>query len=143
VDGVVTSDGVRPSLSPDGGTVAYIHQGDALVREIAKVPKELYLAAQAAALRSLALNKAKQAGLALIMCAADMDDTLLPNNGNWQDALTPYLGDKSLLDGFNYTYGGGPMANIESPATTMIGFVNGPGGRAVVYADGHAKWIPN
>src|SRR5207237_1148307 len=37
--------------------------------------------------------------------------------------------------------GGAPAG--ESPAETVLGYASGTGGRAVVYADGHAKWIPD
>ena len=33
------------------------------------------------------------------------------------------------------------MASIQNPADTEMGYVVGPGGSAVVFADGHAKWV--
>jgi prepilin-type processing-associated H-X9-DG protein len=140
--GLVTSDGFNGSLSPSLEAVAYSHQGTAMVRQIVQVPKSAFYQARDAAMRSLAINKAKQVGLALTMLANDHDD-VLPGKDGWQDKILPYVLNKGMIDGFNYTFGGGPESGIDKPADTMLGFVNGPGGRAVVYADGHVKWVPN
>jgi prepilin-type processing-associated H-X9-DG protein len=43
------------------------------------------------------------------------------------------------MEGFNYTFGGGPL-NGKDPSKTMLGFLSGAGGKAVVYADGHVVW---
>ena len=51
--------------------------------------------------------------------------------------------NRDLMNDFNYTFKGGDLANVEDPANTELGFVVGPGGRAVVYVDGHAKWVAN
>ena len=40
----------------------------------------------------------------------------------------------------NYTYPGGPLSEIASPATTVIGTMKGASGQAIIYADGHVKW---
>ena len=48
-----------------------------------------------------------------------------------------------LFNGFVYTYGGGALKDIDSPTTTETGYVNGPNGKAVIYADGHVKWRRN
>ena len=40
--------------------------------------------------------------------------------------------------------GGEELAQAKAaqyPAGTEVGYISGPGGRAVVYADGHVKWI--
>ena len=85
------------------------------------------------------MNNAKQLGLAAIMWAEDHDETLPgPNDINSQ--LHPYLLNDALFDQFTYTYSGGPMAAISSPADTVLGTVDGPGGQAVIYSDGHVKW---
>jgi hypothetical protein len=142
IAGLVTSDGTNGALSPTFNAVAYSHLGTVMVRQIVQVPREAYLKARDASLRTAALSKAKQNGLALIMWAGDNDDNF-PSKDGWQDGIKPYVLNASIIDGFNYTFGGGPVSGIADPANTMLGFVNGPGGRAVVYADGHARWVPN
>lgn len=141
--GVVTTDGTRGLLSPKGDAIAYVSQGSAMVRLIAKVPRSAYDQARMAAERSAALSNAKQAALALIMYAADMDDTLPNGDIDLRARVGPYMRNSSILSSFTYTFGGGDMKSIQNPAGTEIGYVTGPGGRAVAYADGHVRWIPD
>ena len=89
------------------------------------------------------MSNAKQAALALIMFANDTDDTYPSQDVDLRGKLGPYLKDPSLLDKFTYTFAGGSANSIDRPAETQIGYVSGPGGRAVAYADGHVKWIPD
>ncbi len=131
----------RPQLSPNSAAVAYVDAGALLVREIKEInPKfaeELLEAAEKAEMLSIA----KQVGTAIVIYAADMDD-VLPSPDKFND-ISPYLRNNDMMKSFTYTYSGGPMKNIGKPAETELGYVQGATGRAVVYADGHAKWIPN
>lgn len=140
--GIVSSDGTKPSLSPKGDAVAYIDQGVAMVRTFTRVPRKSFEDALLAEERAKVLSRAKQVGLALMIYANDSDDTY-PGAGDVTDLLMPYAKDRSIFDGFTYTYGGGKITDIAEPASTEIGFVTGPGGRAVIYADGHVKWRPD
>lgn len=138
---VVTTDGTEAAMSPRLDAVAYVSQGITMIRRMNKVdPKEVLLARDAQA-RKEALERAKQVGLAILMFAGDNEDRYPPNKG-WQDAIAPYLRNSKVGDGFNYTFGGGDATRIENPATMELGFFDCPGGRAVVYADGHAKFVP-
>ena len=66
-----------------------------------------------------------------------------------RDAAGPYLKNPSVFEnpgtgdnGFVYSYGGPTgLAQITSPATTQLGYVSGPGGRAIIWADGHVTWV--
>jgi len=143
-DGValVSSDASQGVLSPMSSAIAYVHQGSALVRPLVRVPKELYLAAKQAAEKTLAISNAKQAALALIIFAADNNDTLPSEGGDWRSLVDPYLKNPGLLSGFVFTLPGKNLGKIESPADTVLGYFPGPGGRAVAYADGHVIWKP-
>jgi hypothetical protein len=141
--GILTTDGTKPNFSPKFDAVAYVSQSNLMVRLLARVPRDAYDQARMAAARSEALNKAKQVGLGFIMYASDMDDVLPGQDADIRTLIGPYLKNDSLFDGFNYTFGGGNVQDVEKPAETEMGFVPGPGGRAVVYIDGHAKWIPD
>jgi hypothetical protein len=138
----VSSDGVQGEISPAGDYVAYVHHGVAMVRPLIHIPKEIFLEALAKAKRIEALNNAKQVGLALIMFASDNDDKLPGADANWSDSVNPYLRDASLLNGFVFSLSGTDLSKVDKPSETEMGYVPGPGGRAVVYADGHAKWVP-
>jgi prepilin-type processing-associated H-X9-DG protein len=115
----------------------------AMVRPLTSIPKELALKAMEAAERTKILSDAKQVALGLIMYSSDHDDTLPGNGGDWASLISPYLRNNSLMDGFVYTFAGGNLADVQDPAKTEIGYKSGPGGRAVAYADGHVRWIPD
>jgi hypothetical protein len=126
-------------LRPAGDGVFYQSQGALWFAPFLRLNQAQFLAARRAALRALALNNAKQAGLGLIMYAQDYDE-VLPSPDGIKDKILPYIKEGSVMESFTYTYGGGKLADIEKPAETVLGYVLGPGGRAIVYADGHAKW---
>ena len=129
-------------LGPTEKSIAYIDNGALLLREIRPFDHELAERMKIEALKAEALSRAKRVGTALMMYAADMDD-VLPNGENFVGRLSPYLKNRQMLDGFSYTFAGGPVTQLKDPASTELGFTMGPGGRAVVYADGHAKWVPD
>ena len=139
--GVVTTDGTGGLISPKGDAVAYLAQGSAVVRPLARVARAEYDAAILAAKKAVAMSNAKQAGLAILMFAGDHDDRY-PGQSEI-DGIMPYLKDQGIFGSFSYTYGGGLATDIDKPAEQEIGYVSGPGGRAVVYSDGHVKWRPD
>ena len=137
--GLVTSDGAMPVLSPKNDAVAYLSAGGAYVRTLVRLGRKAYEASLIDAARQKALRQAKEAGTALSMYAMDADDAF-PPGGNIPDVVGPYARDVASLQALVYTFGGGVPGSKDG---TEIGYVPGPGGRAVVYADGTVKWIPD
>lgn len=129
---LLCADGTDGQISPRGDAVLYLSQNVAWVAPLSHLPREAFVQA----LRATAMSNAKQAGLALIMYSQDYDEVLPPSG----DVVSPYLKNDDILDGLNYTYGGGPFKDIENPSQTTLGIFPGPGGIAVIYADGHVKW---
>lgn len=140
---VVTTDGTQGGLSPKLNGVSYEAQGSLMVRPMLKLSYEAYLRAKENAERLAAINDAKQAALGLIMYSADYDDNMLANSAGWQDQLMPYIKNQDILDNFQYTFAGGLTTGIADPSSTVLGYVNGPNGRAIAYLDGHVNWVPN
>jgi hypothetical protein len=140
---LIAADVDHALLSPGLNAVYYSTKGVGMVRLLMKMPKEAALKALEAAAKAKVMSDAKQVGTAFHIYAADMDDVLPSNASDWMTALSPYLKNNSLMEGFVYTFGGGNIGDIENPASTELGHKQGPGGRAVVYADGHVKWIPD
>jgi hypothetical protein len=136
---LLSSDSTGGELMARGEMALYQSQGAVWAVPLLPIDRATFLVMKQQAERVATMNKAKQAGLALLMFAEDNDETL-PNSDNLANNLAPYLGDSSVLDGFNYTYPGGPLSDIASPAETVIGSMNGPGGKAIIYADGHVRW---
>lgn len=139
---VVSTDAAFGQLSPTYSAVSYRSQGCEMVRPLVKVSLEAYKQARTAAIRSKIIDRAKQVVLGLLMYSNDYDDNLVSNAGNWQSQIEPYLKDMNLMDGFNLVFPGGLSTAIQNPAETVLGYIDGPGGRAVAYADGHVRWIP-
>ncbi|MBI3721736.1 MAG: hypothetical protein HY248_04210, partial [Fimbriimonas ginsengisoli] len=134
-------------LAPDGGAAVYVSQGAAWVMPFLRVSREQFLEARRAALRSVAISNAKQIGLAIMMYIQDYDETYPPAGATINDRLSPYLKNKESFNtpgtdtpGFVYLSDVSPQSSINEPATTTIGYLLGPGGRALIYADGHVVW---
>ena len=139
--GVLTTDGSQAELSPKENAVAYVSGETVMVRRLVRVPRKAFDDARLAALKAAAVNNAKQAALGLLMYSADYDDNY-PSQGDYTK-IAPYLKNDAIMNSFSYTFHGGNAVDIEKPAETELGYVPGPGGRAVAYADGHVKWIPD
>jgi len=131
------------SISPKEDAVLTFQGGIVTLRQLVHIPKDAFEKALEVAERMKVMNQAKQAALGVIMFATDNDDQYPSCNGDWASQITPYVKDNSILNGFTYTFKGGNASDIESPAETEIGYSQGVGGRAVAYADGHVKWIPD
>ena len=137
---LVAADCTLALLSPNCDRVLYLGGGSLFWRNIQTIDLAEYQKALDQAEREAAIQNAKEAALALIMYASDYDDVY---PGSLPGDLDAYTKDSSILDGFIYTFQGGNMSDIASPAETEMGYIEGPGGRAVAYTDGHVKWIPN
>ncbi len=130
----VTSADVAPGLS----CVTFLQNRMLWVRRLVKVDLEAYAIARRIAIKSDAMNKAKQVGLALIIYGADYDD-LLPDS-NFEEVVMPYIKNREMLGGFTFTLSGGDLSKVEPD--TEIGYVETPEGRASVRADGSVIWKP-
>lgn len=140
---VVGTDAQDGLLNDSNDAVLYTSQGMVMVRPLVTVSAAKFDAMRIAAQRAVALSNAKQMGLALLMLSNDMDDDFPSNATGWQDKVEPYIKNSDILSSFIYTFRGGAANSISDPASTELGYVPGPGGRAVVYADGHARWLPD
>ena len=140
---VVSTDASFGLMSPTYSAISYRSQGSSMVRPLVKISLDAYQKARVAAIRSKLVDQAKQVALALLMYSNDYDDNYVSNAGNWQNQIEPYIKNMEMLDGINLTFPGGSALSVENPAETVMGFLEGPGGRAVAYADGHVRWIPN
>lgn len=91
-----------------------------------------------------ALSFAKQAGTATMIYSADYDGCFPLSGSHARDALMPYLKNLGILDSVVWTnMTGQNSGKLENPQETILGYVLGPGGRAVLYADSHVVWVPD
>jgi hypothetical protein len=124
-----------------GDLVVYQSQGAAWVVPLLRMDKAAITTAYQKAKIAVVINRAKQIGLALAMHAQDWDQAL--PGPDEVSKLLPYLPPQDVFDflsGLNYTYPGGKLPADVHPAQVELGWYNGPGGRALIYADGHVVW---
>jgi prepilin-type processing-associated H-X9-DG protein len=138
---MVAPGATRGSIAPDGSAVSYISQGALWISRIERMRRADFDAAYDRAIQDRAVLSAKQVGLATTMYANDYDE-MYPPADDFENLVYPYIKNRDVLQGFVFLMNGDSLSGIKSPATTIIGYIIAPGGRAVVYADGHVKWIP-
>ncbi len=139
---VATSHSGTPLLLPDASGMLWEHDGNVYARSIARVPRTTFETLRATLGKREAMSTAKQMGLAILMLAQDNDE-VLPTASTIGETL-PYVKNQALLDRFQFTYQGpSDMAKIDAPAETVLGHVDGPDGKAVLFADGHVQWKDN
>jgi dipeptidyl aminopeptidase/acylaminoacyl peptidase len=137
---MVCQDAEWGRLSPRGDAVLYASDGTVSVRSLVRIPKEAFLAAQAAAARQVVLSNGKQIGLALAMYAQDNNETYPSSDEAVTALLQPYLQNESVFAGFVYVFAGGKISDIADPRTALLGYIPGDQGRANIFADGHVEW---
>lgn len=131
-------------ISSQENRVLFIAHGVAFVSDLTPINLE-------AAIKSLtekAIEKAKfiakQNGTAALFYAADYDDALPFSAASARDGLYPYLKNSVLADKIIWTnLTGQRIDRINDPSKTELGYVLGPGGRAIVYADSSVRWRPD
>jgi hypothetical protein len=106
-----------------------------------------FLALRHAALKAQTISRAKQVGLALLMYSQDYDENFPPPGEGVRDMVMPYLKNADMFNnpdtgqlGLDLVYKQVGLGSYDTPATMVLGYLNGPDGRAVIYVDGHVKW---
>jgi hypothetical protein len=137
---LVAVDAKNPEFSPAMNAISYQVQGMVLVRSMVKMDRKLFEEANLAAIRNQIMSNSKQSALAALMYSADHDDKFPMKELDYRSLFFPYLKDYGVVEDFVLVFPGGP-ANVPNPAETIMGYIKGPGGRAVAYMDGHVRWI--
>jgi hypothetical protein len=144
---LVSADSEWAKLAPDAGSVLFGAHGAAWVIPVTRMPGEQWLTQVRAAQREEVVSNARQIGTALMMYVQDYDETFPPAGSAVIDQLGPYVKNREVFNspgqdspGFVYLYNTNTLANIKEPASTVVGYLPGPGGRATLYADGHVRW---
>ncbi|MGE0001121.1 MAG: hypothetical protein AB7F50_10910 [Fimbriimonadaceae bacterium] len=139
---LVATEAVQFRADPRWSWIAYAIRGGLYVRNIQVVDREYIVERREAIERTKAVIRAKEVGTALHLYAADYDGAM-PSAESLRSALEPYLLSSEMLDGFVFTLGERDWNSIQFPSETEVGYIPVKGGRAVVFADGHAKILPN
>ncbi|MGQ9791157.1 MAG: hypothetical protein ACUVR7_10910 [Armatimonadota bacterium] len=141
---LVCADVEFAKLSPRGDALFYVTQGAGFVAPLLRAPREVYEQARREAEQTVIVTNARQIALALLMYVQDYDERFPMGSMNIQSVLMPYLKNETVFNfpGTNFVYlmDGQPLQSIDRPAETMVGYIQAPGGRAVIWADGHVTW---
>ncbi|MCX6368137.1 MAG: hypothetical protein NTX57_15755 [Armatimonadetes bacterium] len=133
------ADSQSVQLLRDLSAVLYTHDDALYAAPIASLDRVAF----EKMMRELAISNAKQTGLGLMMYAQDYDENFPHDPSNVKEVIYPYIKNNDVIADFVYTYKGPlELSKVEKPAETAMGYIPSPGGRAVVYADGHVKWEP-
>jgi hypothetical protein len=128
------------ALSPKGDAVLFTDDSGAWVVPLVRVPMEAYQQARAAAARQKVISSGKQIGLALHLYAENNESTLPGADQPVNQLIAPHVGDDEVFAGFVYTHTGGKLSELADAGKTQLGYIQGEGGRAIIYADGHVTW---
>ncbi|MBC8135455.1 MAG: hypothetical protein H8F28_06150, partial [Fibrella sp.] len=99
--------------------------------------------------RQVTMSNAKQVGLAILIYSQDYDENYPQPGKGVAKAVRPYIKSEAVFKnpatgepGFVYTHSGSTaLAEMAEPANTQLGYISGPGGRAIIWADGHVTWL--
>ena len=137
-------------LMPDASAAFYTVRGNLFVAPLIHVDAQTMLTMRQKAQQAQTMSNAKTIATGLMMYAQDYDENFPHDPDTVTDTVSPYIKNGDVFNnpatgkpGFSYTYSGATnLAKIDQPSMTQIGFVTGPGGRAIIFADGHVKWEP-
>jgi prepilin-type processing-associated H-X9-DG protein len=140
---LVSSESAAGFLSSRADAVLFESEGVWWVRPFVVIDREVYQAMRDAAFRAVMISNMKQLGLGLVMYSQDYDDTLPGAGEGVESFILPYVRNRDLFSGFVYVFPGGSVKDLPDPSKTVLGYAPAPGGRAVVFADGHVEFQPD
>jgi hypothetical protein len=140
---LVCADSEWSRLAPTADAVLYLSQGGAWVAPLVPASREQMLARSRVVDHTEVVSHAQQIGEAFAMYAQDHDQQYPPAGERALDDVKPYIKHDAVLfsaPGFVYVLDAVRLGAIKDPASKILGYLPGPGGRALVYADGHIEW---
>lgn len=135
----VGADAKGVEIAADISNLAYWTRDNLFVRKIEKMSMFEFSRIYDAWEQKALTEQAKQVAVATQIYMTDYDDYFPPASGNF-DMLFPYSKDTSIFEGFQYALNGQNATSIQDPSKTELGRINGRGGRAIIYTDGHVIW---
>lgn len=134
--------------STNSAALLFLRDGALCAAPIFRLPRAAYEEKIRTLQRQAAMTNAKQIVLGILMYAQDWDDNYPASGKGVEKAIEPYTKNKQIFENpatgepsFVYTHTGSTAAaDMTSPATSQLGYLSGPGGRAILWADGHITW---
>jgi hypothetical protein len=136
---LVTLESRTATLAHGERFVAFVSNGVLFTRMLAVFTLSQYEEWRIEDTKNEALMKAGQIDVAFSVFAQENDDSI-PSASELRSALVPYLSSPSILDGFQLATTARSFKDIVDKAATVLGFVQTPVGRVVIYADRRQVW---
>lgn len=140
----LAADAEEPLVLP--GAVVYQSQGALFAAPLVKMDRAAFIGKRREAQKTATVIQAKQIALGLMMYAQDYDERF-PTSGDAAEVVQPYIKNSDIFNnpetgkpGLQLVYKQTGLADYKTPSTDVLGYLSGPGGRAVIYVDGHIKW---
>ena len=134
----IAYDARNDEVSPASNGVFYVSNNLNMVRPVIEVSKAAFDALLAQAERNKIMSQVAQIGRALQMYASDNNDAFPSEEQLASGAVDPYLQSPSMLSGFVYN----GIKGSAPPSEMEVGYKLCPGGRAVLFQDGHVIFVP-
>lgn len=135
----IAYDARNDEVSPTSNGVFFTSYSLNMVRPVVEISKAAFDEMLAKAERNKIMAEVSQIGRALLMFSADNDGAFPTEEQLANRAIDAYLQSPSILSGFVYS---GVSGNLGASETQM-GYKLCPGGRAVLFQDGHVTFVPN
>lgn len=128
-------------LSPSQKFVSMFSQGVLIVREIAWITGDNEEDFRQEVEKNRMIKQAKQLGIGLILYASDNDD-FMPLKKDWEEAVAPYLKDRTIVENASVLMFEKLLSTVEDPFGTPMATVDGKYGYVLIYVDSSVKWFP-
>lgn len=125
------------SISPSGRTILFEANSHIFSVSVRDLTRADYEAQREGEGRRETLRKADLMARSLQLFAMDADDKFPTKDQFWDSAVSYFL-DQGVAKEFFYEFEGGEVKDRQK---TALGYIEGPGGRAWVYADGRVEWV--
>lgn len=131
-------------VNPQESKVLFIAHGVAFVSDLVPINLEAAIKGLTEKAIEQAKSIAKQNATSAVIYATDYDDVLPFSSASARDALYPYIKNRFLQDNVVWTnLMGQKLTELSDPSKTELGYVPGPGGRAIIFADSSVRWRPD
>ena len=136
---LLCADGEQGRVAPSGDAALYLAQGSVWVTPLQRMPRALFCNCRPRAASKRLKYRAWTLGQAVRMWSA-AHKGMLPMPEQALAALQSLMPSESLYAGFRYVWTGGALPANARPTETVVAEIIGPGGKAVIFADGHSAW---
>ena len=136
---LLCADGDRAQVAPSGNAVLYLAQTGVCVTTLRRAPQALFTEIHFICTPGRCGLPRMAIGQAVRMWSGDHVGEL-PVPQEALGALQSLMPSQFLYEGFRYVWHGGALPAGVRPTEAVVAEILGPGGVALIFADGHSAW---